>query len=70
MSVEDQIKAEETLGFDLVQYAGRWVAVQDHKVVAHDETLGTLVAGLNGQRDTAQIFRVPEGPIRVSPLLS
>lgn len=63
MSVEDQIQAEETLGFELVQYAGRWVAVVDHKVVASEETLGTLVDGLNGQRDTAEIFQVPCGPV-------
>lgn len=65
MSVEDQIRAEKTLGFELVQYAGTWVAVENHKVVASEETLGTLVDGLNGQRDTAEIFRVPEGPIHI-----
>jgi hypothetical protein len=62
MSVEDQIRAEEALGFELVQYAGKWVAVQDHKVVASEETLRTLVDRLNGQRDTAEIFRVREDP--------
>jgi hypothetical protein len=64
MSVEDQIKAEEMLGSQLVQYAGKWVAVEHHKVVANEETLRTLVDRLNGQRDTAEIFRVPRGPLR------
>lgn len=63
MSVEDQIQAEKTLGFELVQYAGKWVAVEDHKVIADEDKLGTLVDRLNGQRDTAEIFQVPRGTI-------
>ena len=56
-------QAEEAFGLDLIQYAGRWVAVQDHKVVAADVHLGCLVDRLNGQRDTAEIFQVPREPL-------
>jgi len=61
-SIKAQVKAEEALGIDLIQYAGHWVAVQDHRVVDDDETLGCLVDRLNGQRSTAEIFRVQEEP--------
>ncbi len=62
LSIQDHVRAEEQLGLDLIQYAGRWVAVEDHKVVADNENLEHLVAGLNGQGDTAKIFRVREDP--------
>lgn len=62
VSVQDQVKAEEGLGVDLIEYAGRWVAVQDHRVVDHDESLGPLVDRLNGQRETAEIFKVRDKP--------
>lgn len=61
LSIEQQVRAEEKLGLDLIQYAGRWVAVEDHEVIADDERLGSLVERLNGQRDTARIFQVPAG---------
>lgn len=60
LSTQEHVKAEEDLGVDLIQYAGRWVAVQDHRVVDDDEQLGCLVDRLNGQRSTAEIFRVQE----------
>jgi hypothetical protein len=62
MSVAENVRAEEAFGLDLIQYAGKWVAVQDRKVVDHDESLGCLVDRLNGQRDTAAIFKVREDP--------
>ena len=62
LSTQEQVRAEEDLGAELIQYAGRWVAVQDHRVVDDDEQLGCLVDRLNGQRSTAEIFRVQEGP--------
>lgn len=60
MSMAEQMRAEEAFGLELIQYAGRWVAVQDHEVVDNDENLGCLVDRLNGQRDTASIFKVRE----------
>lgn len=62
LSTHESVMAEEALGVDLIQYAGRWVAVQDHRVVDDDEILGRLVDRLNGQRETAEIFRVRERP--------
>jgi hypothetical protein len=62
LSIQEQVRAEETLGVDLIEYAGRWVAVQDHRVVDDDENLGRLVDRLNGQRETAAIFKVRERP--------
>lgn len=61
MSATD-IQAEEAFGLELIQYAGKWVAVEDRTVVADDLDLETLVGSLNGQRDTATIFKVPEDP--------
>jgi hypothetical protein len=62
VSVQDQVKAEEGLGVDLIEYAGHWVAVQDHQVVDHDESLRPLVDRLNGQRETVEIFKVRDKP--------
>jgi Family of unknown function (DUF5678) len=63
MGIQERVRAEQELGLDLIQYAGRWVAVQDQKVLDNDEKLRPLVDRLNGQRDTAEIFRVPTGPL-------
>jgi hypothetical protein len=62
MSTSEQVQAERAFGVELVQYAGRWVAVQDRTVLADDETLGALLDQLNGQRETAEIFKVREDP--------
>jgi Family of unknown function (DUF5678) len=63
MSDAEQIRAEEAFGLELVQYAGRWVAVEDRTVIDNDPILGSLVGRLNGQRDTATIFKIPEDPV-------
>ena len=57
---EQRVQAEEDFGLQLMQYAGQWVAVLDHNIVATDEHLGPLVDRLNGQRDSAEIFQVPK----------
>jgi hypothetical protein len=61
-SIEQRVRAEEEFGSVLIQYAGRWVAVEDHKVLDDDAELEPLVDRLNGQRDTATIFKVREDP--------
>lgn len=61
-SIEERVEAEERLGVNLIEYAGRWVAVQNHQVVDDDANLGRLVDRLNGQRETAAVFRVRERP--------
>ncbi|MGD0455500.1 MAG: DUF5678 domain-containing protein [Solirubrobacteraceae bacterium] len=62
MSTAEQVQAERAFGIELVQYAGRWVAVQDRTVLDNDETLEALLARLNGQRETVEIFKVREDP--------
>lgn len=62
MTVAEQVRAEETLGRALVQYAGRWVAVVDHAVIQDAETLDGLLEHIKGQEEQAQVFRVPENP--------
>lgn len=43
MTVAEQIAAEEKLGDVLGQYAGKWVAVEDHQVVASADSLEQLL---------------------------
>jgi hypothetical protein len=62
MSAAEQVRAEEAFGLELVQYAGSWVAVEDRAVIDNDSDLKNLVGRLNGQRDTATIFKVREDP--------
>jgi hypothetical protein len=44
MTVAEQISAEEALAHKLAQYAGRWVAVRDHDIVADADSLEELEA--------------------------
>lgn len=60
--IQERVMAEENFGADLIQYAGHWVAVQDCQVLDEDESLGCLVDRLNGQRETAEIFKVQAEP--------
>jgi Family of unknown function (DUF5678) len=59
MTVAEQVQAEETLGRALVQYAGSWVAIRDHEVVCHAETLRGLLAAIETQ-DIGHIDRILE----------
>jgi len=62
MSTAEQVQAERAFGIELVQYAGKWVAVQNRTVLDNDEFLGALLDRLNGQRQTSEIFKVREDP--------
>jgi hypothetical protein len=62
MTVAEQVRAEEFLGQELFQYAGRWVAVVDHAVIQDADTLDELLERIEGQEEQAQVFRVPENP--------
>ena len=42
MTVAEQIAAETELNDRLAEYAGRWVALRDHKIVAVADTLKDL----------------------------
>lgn len=41
------LKAEEVLAQELAGYAGLWVAVRDHSVVASANSMGELVSLVN-----------------------
>ncbi|HET9676066.1 MAG TPA: DUF5678 domain-containing protein [Solirubrobacterales bacterium] len=41
------LKAEEILADELAGYAGCWVAVRDHRVVASADSLGELLSRVN-----------------------
>jgi hypothetical protein len=63
MDAQSAIKAEMALAKALHDYAGEWVAVENHAVIDNASDLQTLVGRLNGQRETAVVFRVePDSP--------
>jgi hypothetical protein len=62
MTVAEQVRAEETLGRALFQYAGKWVAVVDHAVIQDADTLDGLLERIEGKEEQAEVFRVPENP--------
>jgi hypothetical protein len=62
MTVAEQISAEEVLAHKLEQYAGRWVAVRDHGIVADDESLEGLLEQVEKISPDVEVFRVAEDP--------
>lgn len=52
-------EAEEALRVRLADYAGRWVAVRDHMVIADAATPAKLLERL-GETKYEAIFEVPE----------
>jgi hypothetical protein len=56
--LEEQIEAEEALRARLGEYAGRWVAVRDHEVVADAASAAGLLEKVGGE-DVDGIFEVP-----------
>jgi Family of unknown function (DUF5678) len=65
MGADSYTQAEERFGAILAQYAGQWVAVEDHSVVAYDPELKNVLGQLNGKRETAVVFRVEPDPAPV-----
>lgn len=64
MSVlEQEIVAEQALAEALSEYAGHWVAVSHHEVVAHAATLKELREQIGPAKvtDVEGVFQVPEG---------
>ncbi len=45
--LESTLEAERALGESFEQFAGQWVAIVDHVVVKHDETLNGLLAQID-----------------------
>ena len=60
MTVAERIQAEEGLRDALRQYAGEWVAVLDHALIAHAQTLESLLEQVAEQEGQVEIFQVSE----------
>jgi hypothetical protein len=56
--IQQALAAEERLAVTLGDYTGRWVAVRDHRVVNHAETLNALLERV--EPDLADIDRIFE----------
>lgn len=52
------VEAEGRLGHALEQYAGQWVAIADHAVIAYAETLEDLLVQVEGQ-EVERLQQVP-----------
>lgn len=61
MTVAEQIAAEHSLGTRLEQYAGEWVAIRDHEVIASATTLGELLEQV-GEDTEVEILQVARNP--------
>jgi hypothetical protein len=62
--LRQQISAERDLSKRLLEYAGEWVAVRNHEVVAHApslEKLMELVSDTQGEA-TVEVFEVSPEP--------
>jgi hypothetical protein len=57
MTVAEQISAEEALANKLEQYAGDWVAVRDHEIVASDTSLEGLLEQVERISEEVEVFQ-------------
>jgi hypothetical protein len=61
--INKALEAERELGVSLDQYAGEWVGVCDHEIVANAATLGELVEQLEASGKTeVEVIQVPKDP--------
>ncbi len=59
--INKALKAERELGTILNDYAGKWVGVSEHEVVASAVTLGELVEQIEASGKTdVEVIQVPE----------
>jgi hypothetical protein len=56
--LRDQIHAEKELSERLQDFAGEWVAVRNHTVVAHADSLAKLLKTVDP--DEVEVFQVAE----------
>lgn len=61
IELKNTLKAEEGLAQELIEYAGRWVAVRDHSVVASADSLGDLLSRVSPE-GLDRILEVAEDP--------
>lgn len=54
-----EVQAERVLGEKLEAFAGQWVAVSGHEVVAHAESLGALLDQIDAD-EVDGVFQVAE----------
>lgn len=64
MTVAEIVQAERELGAQLDEFAGKWVAIRDFKVVLHADSLGELLEQVEseGLEEEATVLQVPEHP--------
>jgi hypothetical protein len=62
MSVAEAVSAEEALALTLDEFAGRWVAILEHEVVADAATLPQLLSESVVEEQDVEIFRVADDP--------
>jgi putative hemolysin len=61
LEIDKALEAERELGLALDDYAGQWIAVCDHNVVASAATLGELVEQIEASGKTeVEVVQVPE----------
>lgn len=59
--LQQAIVAEEALSVDLLSYIGQWVAVRDHRVLGHADTLDNLLEQVEAEVPSLErIFKVVE----------
>lgn len=59
--INKALEAERELGLSLDDYAGQWVGVCDHAVVASAATLGELVEQIEASGKTeVEVVQVPD----------
>ena len=61
MTVAEQIAAETELNDRLAEYAGRWVALRDHKIAAVADTLKDLHAQIQDSTEI-EVVQVADDP--------
>jgi hypothetical protein len=66
--LRQQISAERELSEQLLRYAGEWVAVSNHEIVAHAATLEQLMEIVSGtnEEEAVEVFEVSTDPTAVS----
>jgi hypothetical protein len=60
IELDQELEAEKALAEELRRYAGEWVAVREHQVVAHAASLEELLEQIS-EEEVEGTFQVPEG---------
>ncbi len=59
--IERHIRQERLLAEELERYAGEWVAVRDHQVIAHAKSADKLYEQLAEEEQSYRTLRVSSG---------